>query len=407
MAAPRGQRRLLPAPLHGRYCPGCEQFYPPGELPDGRCPEHGTAPDTVAEENWFFRLSRYAGAVQDAILSGRVRIEPAARRNEVLAFLRGGVADISVSRPATRSGGWGIPVPDDPDQVVYVWWDALANYVTALDDEATYRRWWVNSAERVHVIGKGIVRFHAVYWLALLAAVGLPLPTAVFVHEYLTLDGVKISKSRGNAVDPLALVARFGPDAVRWWLVREVNCRADTDFTVPRLVERANRELAHGLGNLVNRTVSLVHRHRIAIAAERTGGRAPRGAAPGGGRPAGPDRRRADRFDFRAATDAIWALVAAGNRAIERERPWQLPPTRRRGGAGPAGRGVHRAGAHLPGTGRGVRAVPPRRRRPAARAAGPRRRRRPGRPDVRPTPGRYRVSGSGGRGEPKSSLLRI
>ena len=309
----------------GLYCPDCERFYAPAELPDSRCPEHGTAPETVSEENWFFRLSRYAGAVETAIRSGRVRIVPATRRNEVLAFLRGGVCDISVSRPAARSAGWGIPVPGDPGQVVYVWWDALANYITALDDEATYRRWWVDSAERVHVIGKGIVCFHAVHWLALLTAVGRPLPTAVFVHEYLTLAGSKISKSRGAAVDPLALVARFGPDAVRWWLVREVNSHADTDFTVPRLVERANRELANGLGNLVNRTVSLVHRHRIAIAAEPLRAAAHLGAL----RAAAADLPgRIDdalhRFDFRAATDAIWAVVAEGNRAIEREQPWRL-----------------------------------------------------------------------------------
>jgi methionyl-tRNA synthetase len=159
-----------------------------------------------------------------------VRIEPETRRNEVLAFVRSGLADISVSRPAARAGGWGIPVPDDPEQVVYVWWDALANYVTALaDDELD--EWWLRSAERVHVVGKGIVRFHAVHWLALLTAVGLPLPTAVFVHPYLTVDGAKISKSAGTGVDPVELVGRFGVDAVRWWLLREASGRADTDFT--------------------------------------------------------------------------------------------------------------------------------------------------------------------------------
>jgi methionyl-tRNA synthetase len=309
----------------GLYCPDCERFYAPAELPDGRCPEHDSVPETVSEENWFFRLGRYAGAVETAIRSGWVRIEPATRRNEVLAFLRGGVCDISVSRSADRSAGWGIPVPGDPGQVVYVWWDALTNYITALDDEAAYRRWWVDSAERVHVVGKGIVRFHAVHWLALLTAVGRPLPTTVFVHEYLTLAGAKISKSRGAAVDPLPLVARFGPDAVRWWLVREVNSHADTDFTVPRLVERANRELANGLGNLVNRTVSLVHRHRIAIEADPHRAAAHLGAlgAAAAGLPGRIDDAL-DRFDFRAATDAIWAVVAAGNRAIEREQPWRL-----------------------------------------------------------------------------------
>ncbi|HYH33159.1 MAG TPA: methionine--tRNA ligase, partial [Pseudonocardia sp.] len=247
----------------GRYCAGCEQFYPAAELVDGRCPEHGTEPEHVAEENWFFRLSRYAEAVEDAIASGRVRVEPATRRNEVLAFVRSGLSDLSVSRPAARAGGWGIRVPDDPDQVVYVWWDALANYVTALGYGGTddaLADWWLRSAERVHVIGKGIVRFHAVHWLALLTAVGLPLPTAVFVHPYLTVDGAKISKSAGTGVDPVGLVERFGVDAVRWWLVREGSGRADTDFTLARLVDRADRELAGGLGNLVQRLVVLAHR---------------------------------------------------------------------------------------------------------------------------------------------------
>ncbi|MGE3289674.1 MAG: methionine--tRNA ligase [Pseudonocardia sp.] len=303
----------------GWYCRGCEAFTTPDELLDGRCREHGTVPEAVVEQNWFFRLSRYAAAVEKTIRSGRVRIEPASRRNEVLALFGRGIEDISVSRPAARSGGWGIPVPGDPDQVVYVWWDALANYVTALDTPATFHAWWAASAERVHVIGKGIVRFHALHWLALLTSLGLPLPTTVFVHEYLTVDGTKISKGRGDAVDPVALVERFGTDAVRWWLLREVRGGADTDFTQRRLVERADRELAHGLGNLVNRTVALVHRygpptHVADVRPELTAAAV---ALPG----------RIDaalgRFDFGAATDALWAVVESANRAVERERPWE------------------------------------------------------------------------------------
>lgn len=305
----------------GLYCGGCEQFLARAELVDGRCGEHGTRPEPVTEENWFFRLTRYAATVEEVIRSGRVRVEPAARRNEVLAFLRAGVADVSVSRPAARAGGWGIPVPDDPEQVVYVWWDALANYVTALDEPDAFRTWWTGSAERVHVIGKGILRFHAVHWLALLVSLRLPLPTTVFVHEYLTVDGVKISKSRGNAVDPVELVDRFGGDAVRWWLLREVGGGADTDFTVARLVQRSDRELANGLGNLANRTVSLVHRY---------------GRRPDSDPDAVADLTAATRalpariddalgrFDFAAATAAIWDLVQCANRAVERERPWEL-----------------------------------------------------------------------------------
>ena len=302
----------------GLYCPGCEQFYVPGELVDGRCPEHRRVPDEVAEDNWFFRLSRYQDRLLAVLESGRVRIEPATRRNEVLAFVRGGLQDFSVSRPAARAGGWGIPVPGDPDQVVYVWWDALTNYVTALGygtGDPAYARWWAGGGERVHVIGKGIVRFHAVYWLALLLSAGQPLPTAVLVHDYLTADGVKLSKSSGNAVDPVALADRHGTDALRWWLLSEV--AGDTDFTVERLVRRADQDLANALGNLVHRTVSLLHHYR--------GGEVPCPAtfAPADDLAAHIDRAL-DLFDFRTATGAIRSVVDAGNRLVDAEQPWRL-----------------------------------------------------------------------------------
>ncbi|GAA0479342.1 methionine--tRNA ligase [Paractinoplanes deccanensis] len=308
----------------GLYCSGCEQFYAVADLLDGLCPEHGVAPERVTETNWFFRLTRYAGDVLAALESGRVRVEPPARRNEVLAFVRAGLTDISVSRPASRAVGWGIPVPDDPDQVVYVWWDALANYVTALGYGSggdAYRTWWADAAERVHVIGKGIARFHAVYWLALLLSTGQPLPTTVFVHEYLTVDGAKISKSAGAAVDPYDLVARHGADALRWWLLSDVAGLGDTDFTEARLLDRYQRDLANGVGNLVNRTLSLVHKYR--------GGLVPGSADDGelaeqcAALPATVDRAL-EAFDFRAATGAIGTVVAAANRLVETERPWAL-----------------------------------------------------------------------------------
>lgn len=315
----------------GLYCQGCEQFYEPGELAEGRCPEHGTVPETVTESNWFFRLSRYTGRVLAALESGELRVEPAARRNEILAFVRAGLRDISVSRPAARAGGWGVPVPGDPSQVVYVWWDALANYVTALGDGELYRRWWLDAAERVHVIGKGIVRFHAVYWPALLLSAGRPLPTTIFVHEYLTVDGAKLSKSAGNAVDPAQLAGRFGSDALRWWLLREVAPLGDTDFTEERLSQRYHQDLANGIGNLVNRTIGLVHRCRggrvppaAGPATATAGVTAGVGAVAAAGALAGAVDRALAGFDLRAATDAIWAAVAAGNRRVEATRPWDL-----------------------------------------------------------------------------------
>jgi methionyl-tRNA synthetase len=247
----------------------------------------------------------------------------------VLAFVRAGLHDFSVSRPAARAHGWGIPVPGDPDQIIYVWWDALANYVTALgygSDDQAYRDWWVNSAERVHVVGKGVTRFHAVYWLALLLAAGQPLPTAVYVHEYLSVDGAKLSKSAGNAVSPFELVSRFGTDAVRWWLLREVARHGDTDFTAERLVHRVNGDLANGLGNLQQRTLTLVHRYRHGRIAPLPAGPAVPGSELVTACQTLPHRidQALARFDFRAATEAIWSVVQAGNRLAETERPWAL-----------------------------------------------------------------------------------
>jgi methionyl-tRNA synthetase len=336
----------------GRYCIGCEQFYAEAELRDGRCPEHVTVPQQVTEENWFFRLSRYAGPLREAITSGRLHIEPAGRRNEVLAFIEGGLEDFSVSRPAARAGGWGIPVPGDDSQVISVWFDALCNYVTALGygcaDTGPYRRWWGDgpgAGQRVHLLGKGVLRFHAVYWPAMLLSSGQPLPTAIYVHDYLTSGGRKISKSSpsGGAgdggdpaaqagSDPAALAAAYGADAVRWWLLREVPRVGDADFRLGRMIARADDELANGLGNLVNRVVAMVCRYRDG------GVPAARPVLPAGEeldaacRLAG-DRAGAalDEFDFRQATAAVWAIADQANRFINRVRPWELAKAERDG----------------------------------------------------------------------------
>jgi methionyl-tRNA synthetase len=317
----------------GLYCVGCEQFYTPEDLIDGRCAEHGTEPQRVAEENWFFRLSRYADALRSLIESGTLRIEPASRRNEVLGLIAGGLHDFSISRSEARARGWGIAVPDDPGQVIYVWWDALGNYVTSLGygggDETEYERWWVRGQRRVHLAGKGVLRFHAVYWPAILLSAGLPLPTDILIHDYLTVDGRKISKSAGTAVDPARLAAEYGTDAVRWWLVREVPRVGDVDFTRERLIARADADLAGGLGNLVHRVVTLVHRFR--------GGRVPEGGSELSdiepairplvdaceSVPAQIDTALAD-FDFRGAASALWTIVEHANRCIDATRPWEL-----------------------------------------------------------------------------------
>lgn len=315
----------------GLYCVGCERYYTPGELSDGVCPEHGVPPELVEEENYFFRLSRYRDALVELVESGRLRIVPETRRNEVRRLLDGGLEDFSISRSRTRARGWGIAVPDDPEQVIYVWFDALTNYITALgyaSDGPAYRRYWLENPHRLHVIGKGILRFHAVFWPAMLLSAGVPLPETIFVHGYVTLDGGKISKSRGNVVDPSDLVGRYGPDAVRYWLLRAVPATGDADYTDAKLQERYDAELADDLGNLVNRTVSLLQRYRA--------GRVPRSA--GDERVDGDDALPAlatrvvtrlhaalgEALDPQAALDAVWLLVRRANRYVEETQPWAL-----------------------------------------------------------------------------------
>jgi methionyl-tRNA synthetase len=312
----------------GLYCVGCEQFYPEAELAGGRCPEHGTVPDLVSEQNWFFRLSRYAGRLRALIADGTIRIEPAGRRNEVLALIDGGLEDFSVSRSTERARGWGIPVPGDPGQVIYVWWDALGNYLTALDyggDGEDLRRWWTGASRRVHLLGKGVLRFHAVYWPAMLLSAGEAVPTDIVIHGYLTENGRKISKSSGATVDPYDLVDQYGTDPVRWWLLREVPPGGDADFTVDRLVARANDELANGFGNLVNRVVSMIHRYydgRLP-AARAAAPRAEALDAAVGEAPAEIAAALAD-FDHRRATEAVWRIADEANRYVNRTSPWSL-----------------------------------------------------------------------------------
>jgi methionyl-tRNA synthetase len=310
----------------GDYCVGCERFFAQDEAVDGLCPEHRTPTERVAEDNWFYRLSRHQGLLDDAITSGRLEVAPEPFRNELLAFVRAGLDDVSVSRSAARARGWGVPVPGDPGQVIYVWFDALANYVSALGygepGSAAYRRWWTGGGERVHVVGKGIARFHAVYWPAFLASAGEPLPTRVQVHPYLTVGGAKVSKSAGPPLDPVDAAARYGTDALRWWFARDVHPTVDTDFTVERLVARADTELAGGLGNVTNRIATLVHRHGAAdgeAPAAGLGGLATRVAGALAG------------FDLRGGTGLVVDALAALNRDLEATAPWALArdPTRR------------------------------------------------------------------------------
>ena len=244
----------------GLYCVGCEAFYEPEELPGGECPEHKTKPEEIEEENYFFRLSKYQADLERLIESDELKVLPQTRKNEILSFIRGGLKDFSISRSVSRAKGWGVPVPNDPSQIEYVWFDALGTYITGIGygaDEEKFAKYWPADA---HVIGKGILRFHAVYWPAMLLSAGLPLPKTVFVHGYITVEGQKMSKSLGNVVDPNHLIDKYGIDPLRYCLLGAVPTFEDGDFSERTLVETNNNELLANIGNLVNRTLVFTYR---------------------------------------------------------------------------------------------------------------------------------------------------
>ena len=264
----------------------------------------------------------------DEIESGRMQILPDGRRNEVLAFLRGEVRDISISRSQARAHGWGIPVPGDDSQVMYVWIDALTNYINAVDyanQGELWTRYWTGAPARVHALGKGVIRFHAVYWPAMLLAAQVPLPTLLFVHEYITIGGGKMSKSHGVQVDPADLVARYGTDGVRYFLLSEMPMTQDLDFTEERLIDRYNTDLANGLGNLLNRTINMLAKYRASVI-----------PAPGDADELdaqlmsvaeGAHRGVTEamvRYDHRQALESLWELVRRSNKYIEEAAPWKL-----------------------------------------------------------------------------------
>jgi methionyl-tRNA synthetase len=314
----------------GLYCSGCEAFLQASELVDGRCPEHREPPEVISERNWFFRLSRYQAPLLRALEDGTLRVEPRERYNEVLSFVRSGLEDFSVSRNRARARDWGIGVPGDASQVIYVWFDALGSYLSVLgfpEDTHEFSRYWqAPQAQRQHLIGKGIVRFHAVYWPALLLSAGLPLPNAIKVHGYVTLEGDKVGKSRGNGVDPFTLVEQYGSAAVRYYFLRHLHTTKDSDFKLERLREAHDSELGGKLGNLLQRVTALALRHPgLELAA--------RGAAPSDDdlelsqateRCVRDVDQAIEGFALHQALASIWELVTAANRYADAQEPWTL-----------------------------------------------------------------------------------
>jgi methionyl-tRNA synthetase len=309
----------------GAYCSRCEAYYQTTDLVGSDCPVHRLPCEQVQEENWFFRLSRYQSTLARLVRETDF-VQPESRRNEVLGVLAQGLRDFSVTRRQVR---WGIPLPDAPGEVLYVWVDALANYLTGVgfpDDQATFERYWPAD---VHVVGKEILRFHCLYWPALLLSAGLPLPRRVFAHGWLTKDGAKISKTTGNVIDPAALTSDFGADAVRYYFLRAIPFGQDGDIQHAGLVARYNADLANGFGNLVQRATRLAGSR----AREPYGGQ-PEAAGPAELELCAQARTLAVRvgaaFEGLAvdeAVTAIGAFVNQANRYIELTAPWKLART--------------------------------------------------------------------------------
>jgi methionyl-tRNA synthetase len=311
----------------GWYCPPCETFYTEKELgPEKTCPVHGTPVEWKSEENIFFRLSKYQQPLLDLYASHPEFVRPETRLNEVRSFVEAGLRDLSVSRANLE---WGIPFPDRPGQTIYVWLDALTNYISALgygaSDDRLYRKFWEEGAVRLHLVGKDILRFHAVYWPAFLMSAGLPLPTVIWAHGWWQRDGRKVSKSAGNIVRPDELIDRFGSDSVRYFLLREMVFGQDANFSDEGFVDRYNSDLANTLGNTVSRLVTL---SRNAF-----DGRTPPNAcsendlAPVARKAVEDYRTAMEDLAFSRALESLWRLLDETNQYIVSREPWKLIKT--------------------------------------------------------------------------------
>jgi len=301
----------------GLYCEGHEVFHTDNGIVNGECPDYpGRKLGIIEEENYFFRLSKYTGELKKKLESGEIKITPESRKAEMISVINEGLEDVSFSRNV-KSNPWGIPVPNDPTQTMYVWCDALSNYITALgygtSDDLNFKKFWLENKNIVHLIGKDILRFHALIWPAMLMSAGImPEKLEILVHGFITVDGKKMSKSLGNVIDPMALIEKYNREAFRYYFAREISPFEDGDFNEKKFIESYNANLANGLGNLLSRIMKM---------AEDNLGE----PVPGFGKRKSPIFHSAMKgFNIQSAMDHIWKHISELDEFIQKEKPFKI-----------------------------------------------------------------------------------
>ena len=303
----------------GLYCVGCEAFVLEKDLINGKCPVHNRKPEIVEEENYFFKLSKYSEKLKNLIEKDKVKIIPETRKNEMLSLIKQGLLDVSFSRTRTRLE-WGIEVPNDSTQTIYVWADALVNYISALGydkDSQKFKKYWPAD---IHCVGKDILRFHALIWPAMLLSLGLKLPKKILVHGFINVDNKKMSKSLGNVIDPFKLAEKYGIDPVRYYLLREILPTEDGDFTYEKFEARHNADLASGLGNLVARVITMASK----IKNQKLDLQMVQNPMNKEIKATWKNYKKAlDNFKFNEVLVEIWKLISFCDKYIEKQRPWE------------------------------------------------------------------------------------